>query len=185
MLGHCMYVRTTTEGKRTHRDRSKSRSLLPPSLLPRLLLLPSTPPTATAARLRHCCCRRLRRAHRPRIFGSPSNDEVRRRPHARPDLAAEDCGKVFRAAHQDSKEDAENGTSGAGRRQQLSLRDAHIPHATEDHQCCHHGAQRQHRGAATREDVPVEEMVMVETEVERRPREVLFEDELVLVRILV
>ena len=92
---------------------------LPPLLPLLLLLLLPPPPTAAAAR----CCRRrrrcLRRAHRPRVFGSPSNDEIRWRPHAGPDasgtlrpLVAEDRGKVFRAAHQDSKEDAEDGTSG-------------------------------------------------------------------------
>ena len=36
-----------------------------------------------------------------------------------------------------------------------------------------------------REDVPVEELEMVEAEVERRSREVVVEDELVLVRLLV
>ena len=91
--------------------------------------------------------------------------------------AAEDRGKVFRAAHQDSKEDAENWTSSAGR-QHLFFRDAPISHAIEDHQCRHHGARREHCGAAAREDVPVEELEMVEAEVERRPREVV-EDELV------
>ena len=39
-------------------------------------------------------------------------------------------------------------------------------------------------GAATREDVPVEELEMAEAEVQRRPREVV-EDHLVLVRLLV
>ena len=97
--------------------------------------------------------------------------------------AAEDRGKVFRAPHQDSKEDAESGTSSAGR-QQLFFRDAPIFHAIEDHQCRHHGARREHCGAAAREDVPVEELEMVETEVERRSCEVV-EDELVLVRLLV
>ena len=82
-------------------------------------------------------------------------------------MVAEDRGKVFRAAHQDSKEDAENGTSSAGR-QQLFLRDAPILHAIEDHQCRHHGAAREDRGAAAWEDVPVKELEMVEVEVERR-----------------
>ena len=95
--------------------------------------------------------------------------------------AAEDRRKVFRAPHQDSKEDAENGTSSAAR-QQLFFRDAPLFHAIEDHQCRHHGARREHCGAAAREDVPVEELEMIETEVERGPREVV-EDELVLVRL--
>ena len=95
---------------------------LPPFLL--LLLLPSLPAPPTAAAARRCRrrSRRLRRAHRSRVFRSPSNDKVRRRPDAGPDpstefterasdiYAAEDRRKVFRAPHQDSKEDAENGT---------------------------------------------------------------------------
>ena len=90
------------------------------TILPFLLLLPfPAPPTATAARCRRCCGRRLCRAHRPCVFRSPSNDEVRRRPDAGPDPSAEFSEKIVgksivRAPHLHSKEDAENGTSGEG-----------------------------------------------------------------------
>ena len=90
------------------------------TILPFLLLLPfPAPPTAAAARCRRCCGRRLCRAHRPCVFRSPSNDEVRRRPDAGPDPSAEFSEKIVgksivRAPHLHSKEDAENGTSGEG-----------------------------------------------------------------------
>ena len=96
---------------------------LPPFLPLLLLLLPSlpAPPTAAAARRRRCCSRRLRRAHRSRVFRSPSNDEIRRSPDAGPDPsaefteraidldAAEDRGKVFRAPYQIAKKTRRTG----------------------------------------------------------------------------
>ena len=55
---------------------------LPPFLLLLLLPPPSLPAHPTAAAARRCRrrSRRFRRAHRSRVFRSPTNDEVRRRP---------------------------------------------------------------------------------------------------------
>ena len=173
--------------------RSVDRSLIRlPSLPPLPLLLPSSllsaAPTAAGHRSR-CSCRRrrLHRARRPCILSLPSNNEVRRRNDVRPHIVTKVLKFLVRP-HPDPHHDAKHGRPGGPithphgeRRLRRNLPRPHSIHYQEER---HRGARGQNRGAATRKHIPVEELEMEETEVERRPREVV-EDKLVLVRLRV